>query len=314
MDSRGAKKLPSGAVSDAISAWHTRLAVGTSRGQIEAVAKAIVYAFNPPNVARARSLLHAAVSLAVWADSIGADLVPEVVLAPDFVDRFLLNEKASKASSSWNTLRTNLRALGQTTQPHLWPHPIARGARKPPPEPYSADVEARFLDLIDKQPELDLRERLLAVYCAIRGGGLSPGDLRSTRGRDVRLHSGAAVVAVANRGEVRQVPVMEPFGLRLLDIAARRPDEFVAGGDIETRKNITGQLFSRVRGGHDLPMLKASRLRATWMVERLEHTRLKSVLTATGMQQSSLIFDLMRFIPDPSLEQIIDDLGCRQEP
>ena len=118
--------------------------------QAAAFAREVIAAVAPDGRERAKNLLWAAGKLADYADRLGLEAVPEVLLHPSVAERFTRCAPGLSGVAR-RTLRTNLRFIGRRVVPQLYPAdlPLPRERAK---QPYSPAEIGGFLALADAQP------------------------------------------------------------------------------------------------------------------------------------------------------------------
>ena len=272
-------------------------------------ARAVVAAAGPPSKARAKALLFATSRLGAFGASRGLELSPEVLLHPSVIERFCTIGLTTVSAASRRTVRTNLRYVAARVLPAgAGPMPLPRERAK---APYEKAEIAAYLALADAQPTVARRQRLSALVCLGAGAGLMGADLRSVRGHDVLARSGGVLVVVHGR-RPRTVPVLAPFGARLLGASLFAGNAFVVGGAEVSRRNVTTPLVSSLAGGKDLPRLDTGPLRATWLAECAQLTGLRGFMDAAGIVCSELLGDIVAHL-EPIDEQVaVGLLGGRR--
>jgi hypothetical protein len=271
-------------------------------------ARQAVAACGPPSPVRARSLLWACARLGSFGEGVGLEPVPEVLLHPSVIERFVMAGLGEAPETRRRTVRTNLRHVARYAAPAMsapGPPPLARQRAK---APYSPAEIAAFLALADAQPTAGRRHRLGALICAGAGAGLTGADLRHVRGSDVVRRHGGVVIVVAD-GAARVVPVLAPFHARLLDAAGFAGEGFIVGGRRPDRRNVTAGLVASVAGGSDLPRLELGRLRATWVATCATHLGLRAFFDAAGVSHSAHIADVVASLPPPEETEAVRLLG-----
>lgn len=263
----------------------------------------------PASCSRAKALLWACSKLAAFGAEVGLDLVPDMLLHPSVIERFILVGTDRFSQSGRRTLRTDLRfvaaRLERGSDPA--PTPLARERAK---SPYSeADIGA-YLALASAQPTLARRHRAAGLVCLGAGAGLLGADLRSVRGTDVTARSGGVVVDVGGR-RPRVVPVLARYHRALLASASFAGSTYLIGREDPNRHNVTTPLISSLSGGVDLPRLSTSRLRSTWLVDCAKALGLKAFMDAAGVVCSQRLGDLVASLPAGDEETAVSLLGGR---
>ncbi len=274
--------------------------------EVAAFARELVAAAAPLDAKRAESLLYAAGKLGTFAASVGLELSAEVCLSPGVVERFAAVVDLS--ATTRRTARANLRFLRRQVLPHLPPEPLPL-SRERAKRPYSATELAEFLALCDAQPTKLRRSRLTALVCLGAGAGLVGADLRRVTGPDVVARSGGVVVEVRAGRHPRVVPVLPPFGDRLLAVARVMGDRYLIGGSDPDRKNVTSGLVERVTGGADLGAIDTGRLRATFLAQAATAIGLRGFMDAAGIICSQRLGDLVAGLPRIGEAELVALLG-----
>lgn len=286
-----------------IGRWRAR-GVGA---EAAAFARTVVGAACPVTPARARGLLWACSRLGAWGASVGLELVPQVLLHPSVIERYVIVGMASASEPARRTARTNLRFVARRAgigQPPL-PRSLRRNRTK---APYSPSEVAAWLALAAAQPTDARRHCFGGLLCLGLGAGLEGAELRGVRGSDVVARSGGVVVEVGGR-RARVVPVAAPYQVVLLDSAGFVGHGFVCGGVSPTRKNLTTDLLSRVSGGADLGRLDVGRLRSTWLATHLGDLGLVALFQAAGVVCSQRLGDLAAQLPRADEAALVSVLG-----
>jgi integrase len=289
----------SGAVEAAIAAWAPRslseAAAGFAR---EGVALAA-----PDTPARARALLFAAGRLAVFAERIGLELSPAVLLSEAMIERLVLQGCDGLRPASVRTLRTNLRALARSLERYPEPEPVAL-ARERAKAPYSpAEIEG-YLRLARALSTERRRMRATALVCLGAGAGIIASELRHVRGTDVVKRAGGMLVTVSGR-RARSVPVLAGYQQPLAQAAVFAGENFIVGGREPGRRNITDELSRALSCDRSLPRLESGRLRSTWLVACAERIGLAAFMQAAGISCSQRLGDLAARLPAASEAELV---------
>ena len=292
---------------DPVAGYIARWQPSSVSPRAAAFARRVVPPAGPAGRERARNLLWAAGKLADYGTGLGLEAVPEVLLHPSSAGRFTRCAPGLSGVAR-RTLRTNLRFIGRRVVPQLYPAdlPLPRERSK---KPYSLAEISGFLALADAQPTTERRMRAAGLVCLGAGAGLIRGDLREVRGTDIACRSGGVLVTV--RGPCpRAVPVLSRYQGRLLAAAASAGTGLICGGTDPGRRNITNPLITALDGGHGLPRLDTSRLRATWLAGCAELLGLATFMHAAGISCSQRLGDLVAGLEPAAEEQAVRLLGA----
>jgi hypothetical protein len=261
------------------------------RLEVADFAQRVVTRAEPKSPARAKALLFAAGKLGTFAISVGLELVPEVVLSPSLIERFIVTEAAVLGPATRRTLRSNLRFLSAACLTNAPPAPVPL-SRERAKAPYDSGEIAAYLALADAQPTAARRMRLSGLLVLGAGAELMGADLRGICGTDVIVRSGGLLVEVKGL-RARVVPVLARYHERLVASARFAGAGYVTGGFSASRRNVTSGLVASLAGGVDLPTLEVGRLRATWLREVAGVIGLKAFMDAAGIACSQRLGDLV---------------------
>jgi len=270
-------------------------------------ARELVLAAAPGSPARARAFLFAASRLACFAESVGLELSPGVLLAEATVERFILVGCGGRSPATVRTLRTNLRALARSLKPFPEPVPVAL-SRDRAKQPYTEAEIGGFLALAAAQSTVARRMRAGALVCLGAGAGVIAAELRHVRGADVVQRSGGVLVTVGG-ARARRVPVLGRYQQPLLAAATFAGQGLIVGGRDPGRRNITDELCLALSADSALPRLQAGRLRSTWLVVCAERIGLGAFMQAAGIRCSQRLGDLTAQLPAATEHELIELLG-----
>lgn len=267
----------------------------------------VVARAGPATPARAKALLFAASRLACFAERVGCELEPRVVLCDATVERFVLVGCPAVSPATRRTLRTNLRALVRAIE--RYPEPCAVPlARERAKQPYSLTEIDGYLRVAGSQSTRARGLRASALVCLGAGAGVIAGELRHVRGTDVVCRAGGVLVEVGG-ARSRAVPVSERYHERLLSAAAFAGDRYVIGGRNPDRRNVTDTLSAALSTDSSLPRLQAGRLRSTWLVECARTIGLGAFMQAAGIICSQRLGDLAAGLPEATEDELVALFG-----
>ena len=273
-----------------------------------AFARAVVAQAAPGTPARAKALLFAAGRLAAFAERVGLELEPRVVLSGAVIERFVLVGCADVSPATRRTLRTNLRALARSLARYPEPPPVPL-VRERAKRPYSPGEIDGFLRLAAAQSTRARGLRASALICLGAGAGVIAAELRHVRGSDIVERSGGVIVQVGG-ARSRAVPVLGRYHERLLEAARFASDRYVIGGRNPDRRNVTDSLCAALSTDLTLPRLQAGRLRSTWLVECAERIGLGVFMQAAGLSCSQRLGDLTAQLPQATEHELVALLGA----
>jgi integrase len=268
-----------------------------------ALAREVVTAAAPSTSGRAKAWLFAAGKLAGFAERVGLELSPEVLLTGAVIERFVLIGCEGLSPASVRTLRTNLRALARSLE--RYPEPVAVPlVRERAKRPYSPAEIDGYLRLAAAQSTRTRGLRASALVCLGAGAGVITGELRHVRGTDIVARCGGVIVEVGG-ARARAVPVLERYHDRLLEAAAFAGDRFIIGGRNPERRNVTDTLSAALSTDVSLPRLQAGRLRSTWLVQCARRIGLQVFMQAAGLSCSQRLGDLAAQLPEASETELV---------
>lgn len=265
-----------------------RFAPRSVSGRAARFARTVTTGAGPVGLHRAKAFLFAASKLASFAEQVGLELDPAVLLSPAVIERCCTEGAMTRATA--RTVRANLRAVASALgPPAAVPSPLPRGRAKPP---YRAAEMARYLALADAQPTPLRRARANALICLSAGAGLVGQELRHVRGDDVVVRSGGVLVVVGGP-RARAVPVLAPSHDRLLHAASFFGSAYLVSGRNPDGHNVTNPLIRSLSGGADLPRLDPGRLRSTYLAAMAETIGLRAFMDAAGVSCTQRLGDLV---------------------
>lgn len=288
------------AVDRVVDAYVSRRVSRDVHAEIKPFVAQAVLAANPTTTASAKNLLRDVTGLAAWCLKVGLALENRVVFDPDTVERYIEERRRDASDAAVRAYRPNLRRVARAVAPELQPPRIPRDPRANSKAPYSPAEVGEYLRLAANQPSPLHRRRLLALLYLGLGAGLQPGEYQHVRPEHVAQTRSDVVVHVVGR-HARVVPILAPYGEKLLGLVEQTNETFLLGGDPDgDRRNTVSRLLHNVRGGSRLPTLETGRLRATWLTHHIRSIGLDALLVATGIERSHTIFDLVAFLQEPS--------------
>ena len=206
-----------------------RLGPRSLSGAAAAFAREVVTRAAPVTPGRAKALLFAAGRLAVFAESVGLELEPRVVLSGARIERFVLVGCPTVSPATRRTLpdqpagaRARDRALPRAGSGARRCASARRRRTRPSRSTGSCGSPMR------RAPGRAgcVRARWIRLGA---GAGVIAGELRHVRGRDVVARSGGMLVTVGG-ARSRSVAVFCRYHERLLKAASFAGDRFIIGG------------------------------------------------------------------------------------
>ena len=227
-------------------------------------ARSWVAAAAPRTPKTARSLLWAAVRIALWAYDELRSLDPALVLDPHNVEHFVMHVNKTQSAAWRHVARSALSRVGQAANPNGWPPPRPRAGRSIPPAPYEPHQERGFV--VEAQlPGRPHRTGRLWVTSGGLGAGLPGSELREARVEDLVDMRGDRVGIWVHGDNARLVPVRTHYTSLVREAADEAgTGKFVTAKGDNSVHSIAERLTPE---GLSLP-----RARATWLVAHLSMT------------------------------------------
>jgi integrase len=276
-------------------------------GRAAEFAREVVARTAPAAPARAKALLFAASRLAAFAERVGLELSPKVLLSEAVIERLVLVGCDGLSPASVRTVRSNLRALARSIERYPEPAPT-RLVRERAKAPYSEAEIDGYLRLAAAQPTRRRRTRSGALVCLGAGAGIIAGELRHVRGTDVVARADGVLVLIAGR-RARSVPVLARYHEPLREAAAFAGERLVCGGRKPGRRNVTDELCAALSADSSLPRLEPGRLRSTWLLSCARQIGLHAFMQAAGIRCSQRLGDLASQLPAAGEPELVALLG-----
>lgn len=275
--------------------------------QAAGFAREVVAQAAPATPARTKNLLFAAARLAVFAERLGLELTPGVLLSEAVIERLVGVGCDGLSPASVRTLRTNLRALARAVQRYPEPEPVSL-PRERAKAPYrDAEIEG-YLRLAACLSTQRRRMRATALVCLGAGAGIIAGELRHLHGIDVVCRAGGVLVTVSGR-RARSVPVLDRYRGPLLEAARFADQRLLVGGVKPGRRNISDELCAALSVDGSLPRLEPGRLRSTWLAQCAQRIGLGAFMQAAGIRCSQRLGDLAARLPAATETELVALLG-----
>ncbi|HVA44150.1 MAG TPA: hypothetical protein VNF50_11770 [Acidimicrobiales bacterium] len=290
-----------------IATWVPR-GQGISPAVADAARRAVAAA--APPASRTRALLWSVSRLGAWAQSVGLETCPEVILHPSVIERYVAVGMGPWPETTRRSVRTNLRFVARRAVPGL-PHPPApRGLpRARLKAPYSPGEVATLLAQAATQPTVARRMALSGLLGLGLGAGIVGAELRGITGASLRAAHGGLVLDVGG-ARARTVPVDPAYHQLLSSAAGYAGERFICGGVTPARKNLSADLTARARGINQ-PRIEGGRLRSTWLVGHLARMGLRALLVGAGLASAQGLSDLVGFLTPLDEAGLVTALGGR---
>lgn len=244
-----------------------------------------------------RELYPAVARLTQFARAEYAPLDDASVFAPYMVNRFVVHHLAGYNRASRNTIRARLRRVSEALLGDDALGKFKALGKADSVRPYTAVEQAALEGWSRAQTSEERRTSAAALLSLGFGAGLTGAEIIRLRLEDLEMTDMAAVVHVTGEG-AREVPVLGEWtaGIRSRYVHldgqgwAFRAEQ--RGGNV----NLITDFVSRTAP----PMeLQSRRMRATWLVGRLEAgTPLKTLLRVAGLQSAEALDRVLPFVTE----------------
>lgn len=250
----------------------------------------------PHSVRSAKQALVHVSQFAGWAVDKGLPLDPEKVLTPDLVARHVEETSDDPASASASSTRARLSTIGRkATTRALWPGRQRAIARTPIRAPYTTADLTLYAKAVDRQRTEVASRYLGGLLVLCHGAGATSGQALAAR-TDVLVLDGHRRWCVRLSGPDRLVPLVVGYVDRARALAAGHPGEPWLT-DRPKGLNWLSNTAEDLRLDTRSPALTATRLRTTWLVDRLNAgVPVRSLVLAAGLRTTGSITDLLPYL------------------
>jgi hypothetical protein len=245
----------------------------------------------------ARDLLGRTAALLSWCSNEGVDLAFEVSLAPETIDRYIVQACSHLADGTRLNYRRLLSHVGRAVLgPPLYPERRVALQKSPTVAPYTADQVRRLAGWARGLPTARMRDGAAVVLGLGFGAGLRSIEIaRATASWVETTPAGPNVVV--HGAHARRIPVRRDWEWAIAQAVAASDGSFLLlpGRAIAHRKDVS--VFVENLPRHDAPKLSPQRMRGTWIVE---HWRAgvppTAIATAAGISPEQL-FNYTAWLP-----------------
>jgi hypothetical protein len=224
----------------------------------------------PRDARDATELLSRTALLLWWCHGQGLDLGPEVVFAPETLDRFVAQGCARLAKGTRTNYRRILRRVGAAVLgPPTYPDRPLAIEKSDPSVPYSLQDERALIGWSRGLPTGRMRDGAIALLGLGLGAGLTSGEMNVAEADWVEQADAGLVIAVSGSRR-RRVPVAARWEWAVRDALAHASDGLLfLPGRIRRRKKQVS-VFTENLPAHHKPKLSAQRMRVSWIVRHLD--------------------------------------------
>jgi len=271
----------------------------TVRNSVETAAPASVYS--------AHTLLSITTQIAVWADTLGQPIDPDVLLHPEVIDRFISEGCPHLKPGTKLNYRKHLHDVGKAVLgPSVFPPRPLPLYHPDPLQPYSTPEITALLAWCRGLPTERFRDNATGVVALGLGAGLSSQEMCRLVGDDVVADTDGVVVGVIG-SRARQVPVVERWAdaihARAVEVGER---PFLFPERTRISRHQLPNFLERCPTG-DAPQLNTLRLRNSWIVAHLSaDTNVLALAEAAGVSPTQIVKYL------PYAERLDRAEACRQ--
>ena len=243
----------------------------------------------------ARVLLVVVTPLWGWAAAKCLPLDQEKVLTPDRVARYVEESYCGSRPITASTTRGRLEKVGRAaTSRAPWPGRRTAIPRAVPLAPYTPAEIAAYRRAATAQRFASTRRCLTGALVLCAGAGAMPGQAVRARTDGLVLDDAGRWCVALDRPD-RLVPIVTDYVQEARRLAAEHPGELwltpVPHGD-----EWLGDRLRRAKTDTTLPPLLTARLRATWLVGRLDAgVPVKTLLRAAGLKTSYTLTPYLQY-------------------
>ena len=205
-----------------------------------------------------------------WCHSQGLEMLPEVVLHPDTIDRFIVHGCSHLTPGSQSNYRSVLHRIGASQLgPDMYPPRRLPLTSSDPVESYLELEERALLSWARGLSTPSMRDDALVVLSLGLGAGLTSGEMTRLCASSVEA-AGAGIALMVEGPRARRIPVTARWEPDLRAATDRAKGSLLFRPD-RTRPQAAhiSRFVERLPRG-DAPKLSTQRLRATWVVRHLE--------------------------------------------
>lgn len=260
--------------------------------------RAIALDVHPVDRRRAIEAMRTLSQFIVWAHRQGIPLDREAIFTPDVVERYIAVGCSHLAHASRATRRSDLRRFSTAvTRRAPWAPLPARMRADYAIVPYTHAEVDRLLEVASQQRTRTQRRRLTSTLALGLGTGIYPRETwRLTTKHLVRRHGHLCLEVPGDRP--RTIPITPPHDATLDEIRRDDPGSTILG--FVAREWDRSRLWHMIEKADipaDCPPIKMSRLRATWILDHLEHgVHLNALAQLAGVSSWKTFGHLMGFL------------------
>lgn len=298
--------------------------------KVQPVTHAVLLRLDVPNKAWAIRTLRCVAGLAVWCADDDVPLTPERIMDPEVVETWVrtLREGAPESGKGVDEIdakASRLRAIGPQVTPTLnWPVLREEGRKRQVHEPHPRDHAESLVKAAHRLTKPRQRRIALGVLGLGVGAGCDGGQQHRVRTTDIEIAPDQPdVLLVHVRGTdddvIRVVPIAKPWDdcvREALEIRVKEFDEFVL--PLGRGRNLLNENLRTIAKKSPFLTLSPSRLRTTWMVERLQSgMHVHDFLRLAGLTSAETLMQVARMLPtrDDALvrEHAVRDVAPQSE-
>ncbi|WP_421735697.1 hypothetical protein [Cellulomonas sp.] len=253
--------------------------------------------------------LRAMTSFVVWARGLGMPLDKEVILDEATVERFVATGMPGMNNGTRATYASTLRRVGKAwTVRAYWSPDAPRFPHTRLAPPFTAAEIDRLWDVAATQQTPGRSRGALALMSLAWGAGLKAHEVAAVRAEHVEVRGDVVLVHVGG-ARARTVPVLPRAHAALLNLCSDYPDRQLFA-DITASRTAASQVSRHIEIPPRAPAMDSPRLRTTWFVALLNAgLRLSEVFAYSGMQSTSGLRDILRYIERREDAVVFDDIA-----
>jgi len=265
--------------------------------------RSVALDIHPADRRRAIEAMRTLSQFVVWAHRQGIPLDREAIFTPDVVERYIAVGCSHLAHASRATRRSDLRRFSTAvTRRAPWAPLPPRMRADYAVVPYTHAEVDRLLEVAHQQRTPTQRRRLTSTLALGLGTGIYPRETWRVTTDHLVLQQGHLCLEVPG-DTPRTVPITPPHDATLDQIRRDDPGSTILGFVArEWDRSRLWHMIEKAEIPADCPPIKMSRLRATWMLDHLEHrVHLNALAKLAGVTSWKAFGHLMGFL------QPIDD-------
>ncbi|MGW8565348.1 site-specific integrase [Isoptericola sp. NPDC055881] len=275
--------------------------------------RAVALDIRPVDRRRAIEAMRTLSQFVVWAHRQGIPLEREKIFTPDVVGRYIAVGCSHLAHASRATRRSDLRRFSTAvTRRAPWAPLPARMRADYAIVPYTHAEVDRLLEVAEQQRTPTQRRRLTSTLALGLGTGIYPRETWRVTTDHLVLRHGHLCLEVP--GDMpRTIPITPPHDTTLDRIRRDDPGSTILGFIArEWDRSRLWHMIEKAEIPADCPPIRMSRLRATWMLDHLQHrVHLNALAQLAGVTSWKSFGHLMGYLPPFDEADLVAEIALR---